>query len=123
MNLKEKISLEKIFEKEYKIKVVEPENNKEAVITHFLHNNKNGVSQFYKKDAVNFTKEILQYKYPEEEITNIKDFGVPRNREKIYIVGFRNDLGVPFGRAFRSNLFVCSSQKGFPLQSLTQMVA
>ncbi len=34
-----------------------------------------------------------------------------------------NYLGVPFGRAFRSNLFVRSSQKGFPLQSLTQGVA
>jgi len=32
-----------------------------------------------------------------------------------------NDLGVTLkGRAFRSNLFVRSSQKGFPLQSLTQ---
>jgi DNA adenine methylase len=38
------------------------------------------------------------------------------NPEKIY-------LGVPFGRAFRSNLFVHSSQKGFPLQSLTQPAA
>ncbi|WP_395051773.1 DNA cytosine methyltransferase [Flavobacterium sp.] len=295
MKLKEKISLEKVFEKEYKIKLVEPENNKEAIITHFLHNNKNGVSQFFKKDAVKYTKEILQYKYPDEEITNIvaeealqygifntfdipfppvenpkfkfidlfagiggfrlalqnlggkcvftsewdkeakrtykanfgerpfgditkeetkafipdgfdllcagfpcqafsiagkrggfedtrgtlffdvaeiikrkkpkaiflenvkglrnhnggktlatilnvlrndlgyfvpepkiinaKDFGVPQNRERIYIVGFRNDLGVPFGRAFRSNLFVRSSQKGFPLQSLTQIAA
>lgn len=36
------------------------------------------------------------------------------NLEKFY-------LGVPFGRAFRSNLFVRSSQKGFPLQSLTQL--
>ena len=71
MKLKEKISLEKVFEKEYKDKLVEPKNNKEAVITHFLHNSKNGISQFYKKDAVKFTKEILQYKYPEEEITNI----------------------------------------------------
>ena len=70
MNLKEKISLEKVFEKEYKIKFVEPENNKEAIITHFLHNSKNGVSQFFKKDAVKYTKEILEYKYPEEEITN-----------------------------------------------------
>lgn len=35
------------------------------------------------------------------------------NLEKFY-------LGVPFGRAYRSNLFVRSSQKGFPLQSLTQ---
>jgi DNA adenine methylase len=32
-------------------------------------------------------------------------------------------LGVPFGRAFRSNLFARSSQKGFPLQSLTQSAA
>lgn len=32
-------------------------------------------------------------------------------------------LGVPFGRALRSNLFVRSSQKGFPLQSLTQICA
>ena len=71
MKLKEKISLEKVFEKEYKIKIVETENNKEAVITHFLHNSKNGVSQFFKKDAVKYTKEILEYKYPEEEITNI----------------------------------------------------
>ena len=71
MKLKEKISLEKVFEKEYKIKLVEPENNKEAVITHFLHNSKNGVSHFFKKDAVEYTKEILQYKYPQEEITNV----------------------------------------------------
>ncbi len=70
MKLKEKISLEKVFEKEYKIKLVELESNKEAVITHFLHNSKNGVSQFFKKDAVKYTKEILQYEYPEEEITN-----------------------------------------------------
>lgn len=71
MKLKEKISLEKVFEKEYKDKLVEPKNNKEAVITHFLHNSKNGVSQFFKKDAIKHTKEILEYKYPEEEITNI----------------------------------------------------
>jgi DNA (cytosine-5)-methyltransferase 1 len=296
MKIKEKISLEKVFEKEYKIILNELENNKEAVITHFLHNNKNGVSQFFKNDAIEHTKEILQYKYPEEEITNTvaeealqygifdtfevpfpplekpkfkfidlfagiggfrlamqnlggkcvftsewdreakrtykanfgerpfgditkeetkafipdsfdllcagfpcqafsiagkrggfedtrgtlffdvaeiikrkqpkaiflenvkglrnhnggktlatilnvlrndlgyfvpepqivnaKEFGVPQNRERIYIVGFRNDLDVTLkGRAFRSNLFVRSSQKGFPLQTLTQNVA
>lgn len=71
MNLKDKISLDKVFEKEYKIKLVELENNKEAVITHFLHNSKNGVSQFFKKEAIKYTKEILQYEYPKEEISNI----------------------------------------------------
>lgn len=34
-----------------------------------------------------------------------------------------NYLGVPFGRAFRFNLFARSSQKGFALQSLTQLAA
>ena len=71
MKLKEKISLEKVFEKEYKVKLVELESNKEAVITHFLHNSKNGVSQCFKKDAIKYTKEILQYEYPKEEISNI----------------------------------------------------
>lgn len=66
MKLKEKISLEKVFEKEYKDKLVEPKNNQEAVITHFLHNSKNGVSHFYKKDAIKFTKEIL--KYPPQKV-------------------------------------------------------
>jgi DNA (cytosine-5)-methyltransferase 1 len=65
-----KISLEKVFEKEYKIKFSELENNKEAIITHFLHNNNNGVSHFFKNDALKHTKEILQYKYPENEITS-----------------------------------------------------
>jgi DNA (cytosine-5)-methyltransferase 1 len=71
MKLKEKISLEKVFEKEYKVKLVELESNKEAVITHYLHNNKNGVSQFFKKDAVKYTKEILQYQFPNEDISTL----------------------------------------------------
>ena len=69
MKLKEKISLEEIFGKKYKIRLVEPENNKEAVITHFLHNSDNGISEFFKDDAVKFTVEILQGKYPAENIT------------------------------------------------------
>jgi len=71
MMLKEKISLDKVFEKEYKIKLFETESNKEAVITHFLHNSKNGVSKFYKEDAIKFTKDILTYRYPEDTITSM----------------------------------------------------
>lgn len=69
MDLKEKISLEEVGGKQFKIRIVEPDCNKDAVLTHYLHNSKNGVSQFYKKDAVKYTKEILEYKYPEEKIT------------------------------------------------------
>lgn len=244
------------------IQLIEPENNQEAVLTHYLHNSKNGVSKFYKKGAVQFTKEILEYKYPDKEITSqvaeealqyglfdtfqvsfpplenpkfkfiglfagiggfrlaLQNLGgkciftsecdkkskrtykanfgetpfgdITKEETKSYIpdgfdvlcAGFscqafsiagkrggfedtrgtlffdvaeiikrkqpkaiflenvkglrnhnggktlatilnvlRNDLGVPFGRAFHFNLFVRSSQKGFPLQSLTQNAA
>ena len=39
-------------------------------------------------------REDLDYFVPEPEIVNAKDFGVPQNRERIFIVGFRKDLGV-----------------------------
>ncbi|MEZ4852696.1 DNA cytosine methyltransferase [Flavobacterium sp.] len=35
-------------------------DNKDAVITHFLHNNKNGVSKFFRKDAIAYTNEIIE---------------------------------------------------------------
>jgi len=70
MNLKEKISLEEVNGKRFKTRILEPDDNKEAILTHYLHNSRNGVSQFYKRDAIEYTKEILSYKYPEETITN-----------------------------------------------------
>lgn len=70
MKLKEKVSLEIFFEKTNKIRHTEPESNREAVITHYLHNSENGVSKFFKEDAVKFTKEILQYNFPEENISS-----------------------------------------------------
>lgn len=39
-------------------------------------------------------REDLAYFVPEPETVNAKDFGVPQNRERIFIVGFRNDTGV-----------------------------
>ena len=39
-------------------------------------------------------REDLGYFVPEPRILNAKDYGVPQNRERIYIVGFRADVGV-----------------------------
>jgi DNA (cytosine-5)-methyltransferase 1 len=43
---------------------------------------------------LNVLRNDLGYYVPEPRIINAKDFGVPQNRERIYIVGFRSDLGI-----------------------------
>lgn len=46
------------------------------------------------KTILNTLREDLGYFVPAPEIVNAKDFGVPQNRERIYIVGFHKDTGV-----------------------------
>jgi DNA (cytosine-5)-methyltransferase 1 len=43
---------------------------------------------------LNVLRNDLNYYVPEPKIINAKDFGVPQNRERIFIVGFRKDLGI-----------------------------
>jgi DNA (cytosine-5)-methyltransferase 1 len=67
--IKERIDIQNIEGQLFEIKIVEPNDSKPASFTHYLHNHKNGVSQFYKKDAVEFVKEILTKEYPSDKIT------------------------------------------------------
>ena len=43
---------------------------------------------------LNVLREDLGYFIPEPQVMNAKKFGVPQNRERIFIVGFRKDLGI-----------------------------
>lgn len=43
---------------------------------------------------LNVLRNDLGYIVPEPKIINAKNFGVPQNRERIFIVGFRADLGI-----------------------------
>ncbi|MEN9465700.1 MAG: Type modification methyltransferase HpaII [Pseudomonadota bacterium] len=43
---------------------------------------------------LNVLRNDLGYYVPEPEIINARDFGVPQNRERIYIVGFHPSLGI-----------------------------
>jgi len=43
---------------------------------------------------LNVLRNDLNYFVPEPQIINAKDFGVPQNRERIYIVGFRKNLKI-----------------------------
>lgn len=72
MELKKSISFEELNDKKFKITLVEQSNTEiEAAFTHYLHNSKNGVSQFYKDDAVEYLKCYAKYQYPEETITDV----------------------------------------------------
>jgi len=90
MELKEKISIEDINGKSVRIRLVESENYKKSAFTHYLHNNKNGVSKSYKKDAISYVKDLLAYKNPEEIITS----KVAEKALQYYLFNFKND--VPF---------------------------
>ncbi|MEZ7914717.1 DNA cytosine methyltransferase [Macellibacteroides fermentans] len=195
MKLKEKISIEEFDGKRFQIRLVEavPANHKKAVITHYLHNIDNGVAKHFKKDAMKYLKEYVQFQEEENSLSMVAEdalqqllfevndvpFPTPENytfkfidlfagiggfrmamqnlggkcvftsewdkeaqrtyranfgevpfgditkeQTKMFIPDGFDVLGVPLsGRAFRSNLFVRSSQKVFPLQSLTQIAA
>ena len=43
---------------------------------------------------LNVLRADLDYYVPEPQVMNAKEFGVPQNRERIFIVGFRKDLGI-----------------------------
>jgi DNA (cytosine-5)-methyltransferase 1 len=43
---------------------------------------------------LNVLRNDLGYYVPEPQIVNAKDYGVPQNRERIYIVGFHKNLGI-----------------------------
>lgn len=91
MKLKEKISIEDFEGKSFKVRIIEPQNEKKASFTHYLHNHENGVSQFFKKDAVRYVKELLNYKYPNEKITNV----VAEEALQYFLFDFKNSVPFP----------------------------
>ncbi|AFZ45729.1 DNA-cytosine methyltransferase [Halothece sp. PCC 7418] len=48
------------------------------------------------KVILNTLREDLGYDVPHPKIINAKNFGLPQNRERIFIVGFRKDLNVSY---------------------------
>lgn len=78
MKMKEKISIEEFDGKRFKIKIFEPEslNVKKAVITHYLHSIENGVAKHFKRDALKFIDEIIEYKNTEEKLNFVQESAI-----------------------------------------------
>ncbi len=91
MKLKGQISLEEVNNQKIKGKVMDADANGKAALTHYFHNHKNGVSQFYKDEALNHVKRALEYKYPEKEINNT----VAEEALQYMLFDFKNEVPFP----------------------------
>jgi DNA (cytosine-5)-methyltransferase 1 len=74
MKLKEKISIDEFDGKRFQIRLVEavPANHKKAVITHYLHNIDNGAAKHFKKDAMKYLKEYVQFQEEESNLSMLE---------------------------------------------------
>ena len=102
MKLKEKISLEEVCGQTYKIRVIEASEHGKDALTHYLQNHKNGISQFYKKEAVHHIKRALEYKFPDEDITN----KVAEDALQYMLFDFKNEVPFPEPEKPNSNLLI-----------------
>jgi DNA (cytosine-5)-methyltransferase 1 len=73
MKLKEKISINEFDGKRYQVRLVEPNKNGKAVLTHYLHNIHNGVSDYYKDDALEVLNDFVTYKQEEEKLSIVAE--------------------------------------------------
>ena len=95
--MKETISIDEFDGKKFKIRFVEEDDNRKAVLTHYLHNYRNGVKKHFEKDAIQYLNEIIEYKIKEE-----------KERAKAYDYAFKNNIPISY-----------IDKNGFPLARST----
>ncbi|WP_445722296.1 DNA cytosine methyltransferase [Flavobacterium sp.] len=76
MKMKEEISIEEFDGKKFKIRFVEEEDNRKAVLTHYLHNYHNGVKKHFEKEATEYLNQIVEYKNEVENLNIVSDLAL-----------------------------------------------
>ena len=76
MKMKEKISIEEFENSKFKIRFVEKDDNRKAVLTHYLHNYDNGVKSHFEKEAKEYLNQIVEYKNQEENLNFVSDLAL-----------------------------------------------
>lgn len=71
--MKEKISIDEFDGKKFKIRFIELDDNRKAIVTHYLHNYNNGIKKHYKKEAIKNIKNLVEYKNEEEKLNLVSD--------------------------------------------------
>ncbi len=73
MKMKETISIDEFDGKKFKIRFVEEDDNRKAVLTHYLHNYHNGVKLHFEKEATEYLNQIVEYKNQEENLSLVSE--------------------------------------------------
>jgi DNA (cytosine-5)-methyltransferase 1 len=76
MKMKEKISIDEFDGKKFKIRFIEDDDNRKAVLTHYLHNYDNGVKDHFEEEATEYLKQIVEYKNEEENQNLVSDIAL-----------------------------------------------
>jgi DNA (cytosine-5)-methyltransferase 1 len=66
--MKEEITIDEFDGKKFKIHFFEEEDNRKAVLTHYLHNYHNGVKKHFEKEAKLYLDQIVTYKNATEKL-------------------------------------------------------
>ena len=96
MKLKENISIDEFDGKRFQIRIVEPDNSKKAVLTHYLHNIHNGASKYYKEDALKALDEYVLYKQEEEKLSIVAEDAIQHLLFEVENVPFRTPENYSF---------------------------
>ena len=70
MGLKYKITIEEVNRKKFKSKLNESSMSGNAILTHYILNQSNGISKLYKEESLKYIKYALEHKFPDDKITN-----------------------------------------------------
>lgn len=73
MKMKESISIEEFDNKKFKIRFVEEEDNRKAVVTHYLQSYKDGVIVHFEEEASAYIRQIVEYKNNEDNLNLVSE--------------------------------------------------
>lgn len=71
--MRERISIEEFDGKKFKIRFVEEDDERKAVVTHYLHNYTNDLKGHYEKNAIEYIDQIVDYKNQEEKLSIVAE--------------------------------------------------
>jgi len=88
--------IEEFDNKKFKIQFFEEDDNRKAVLTHYLHNYHNGVKEHFEEEAIKYLKQIVEYKIEEGKISLVEDLALQQLLFEVENVPFPTPLNYTF---------------------------